>query len=98
MVDMDDPAVLTGIAAIITALSTLIGLVIKLMSDLKRNTVTTNATAVMVNNKSDETTSRIDQLTQSVVDLGGTVPVDPAIAAAHVRMADHAAHDQESGL
>jgi hypothetical protein len=86
---MDNPTVLTGIAAIITALGTLIGLVINLINQLKKNTATTNDTNAMVNNSHDEQTSRLDQLTQTVVSLGGTVPIDPAIASAQQRVQAH---------
>jgi hypothetical protein len=86
---MTDPAVLTGIAAILTALGTLIGLVINLMQSMKKNTATTNATQTLVNNSHDEQANRLDQLTQALTDSGTTIPVDPAIAAGQERITTH---------
>lgn len=83
---MDDPY---GIAAVITALTALIGAVVKLILDLRKNTATTNNTNELVNNNHDELTARLNQLERTIVTMGGTVPVDPGIAAAQERIARH---------
>jgi ethanolamine utilization protein EutP (predicted NTPase) len=95
---MSDPAFWTAIGLIITGVSGIIGLLTKLVlaartlvAELKKNTRTTNNTNTLVNNTHDENTNRLDQLTQSIVDLGGKVPADPAVVAAQRRMARHAA-------
>jgi hypothetical protein len=91
-------ALLIAVATVITALTGLVAAIFKQMGDmkgnLKANTATTNATHVMVNNKADEQNVRLDQLTQSIVDLGGLVPTDPSIAAAQQRIATHNTNDE----
>lgn len=91
-------AVIGAVTALIVALRPMLSEILAELrasrEELVKNTDITQQTHVMVNNKSDEQTSRLDQLTQSIVDLGGNVPIDPAIAAAQRRVADHVTDDE----
>lgn len=77
------------ITAVATAIVTVLGGFAVVLRELRSNTRTTNHTARMINSKADEESlwrqTMIDALTQH----GITVPIDPGIAAAAIRM--HAA-------
>lgn len=93
---MNDPLVLSGIAGIIVSLTGLIVGVLKVWGELKRNTVTGIDTAIvtkdtnrMVNNHADAQSVRLDRLEGVIRQLGGVVPVDPAVEEAAARVIEH---------